>query len=236
MSSGCCRYSRLGLQYDPIDAAELVEVVDVERAELGLQGGEELVQRHALLLRLVAVDVDPDLRHVGLEGGEDVAQLRAAGWPATISARSAAASSCEIAAPRVLKLEVEAAGGAEAADGRRIEGDHVRLRDRGELAADALQDALRPGARRVALEPRLQDGEQHAAVGRGGAGEEAVAADGDDAADAGRMPCRMSLTCVHHLAGARQRRRRRQLDVDEEVALVLVRQERRSAAAGRPTR
>ena len=90
----------------------------------------------------------------------------------------------EAAAADVLKLEVEAAGGAEAADRRRIEGDG-RLRDPEQPPAHALEYAFCLQLRRVSIHG-LENGEQHAAVRRGGAGEEAVAADRDDAADAWR--------------------------------------------------
>ena len=54
----------LGLQVDPVDLAVLVELVDVERAEVDLQGVEDVGQRDAARLGLDAVDVEIALRHV----------------------------------------------------------------------------------------------------------------------------------------------------------------------------
>ena len=62
-------------QADAIGAAEQREVVDVEAAERALHRVEDRVDRDAERLRLLAVDVDPVLRHAGREGGGDAAQL-----------------------------------------------------------------------------------------------------------------------------------------------------------------
>ena len=66
---------RLGLDIDLPGAAEQVEVVDVEAAERRLQRVEDVADLDAQHLRLVAVDVETDLRRVGGEGAEDAGQL-----------------------------------------------------------------------------------------------------------------------------------------------------------------
>ena len=66
----------LGLRGDRIGAAEGVEVVDVQRAQVHLHGVEELLHRDALRLRLLTIDVGIDLRHVHLVAGEQAAQRR----------------------------------------------------------------------------------------------------------------------------------------------------------------
>ena len=75
---GLAAERRVGLGDHLVGAAEPVEVVDVERAEVDLQR----VRRRRCsgtpwLLSLVAVDVDVELRHVDPEAGEHAAQLRA---------------------------------------------------------------------------------------------------------------------------------------------------------------
>jgi hypothetical protein len=59
-------------------AAVLVEVVHVVGAESGRQRRENLVDRHAGFLRLLAVDVDEELRHGGAPQGLRAAKLRVA--------------------------------------------------------------------------------------------------------------------------------------------------------------
>ena len=54
---------RLGLQVHLVDAAELVEVVDVRAAEQRAERGVDVVQLHARLQHLAAIDVGVDLRH-----------------------------------------------------------------------------------------------------------------------------------------------------------------------------
>ena len=85
-----------------------VEVVDVARAEVDLQGVEDVGERHAQLLRLVAVDVDVELRRVGAEGREQLASSVLPGladrvvWSPARTRQAAAAT--------ILDLHPEAAG------------------------------------------------------------------------------------------------------------------------------
>ncbi len=57
MSSGSSRNGMSRLRVDLVGAAEAVEVVDVQRAEVDLHRLEQVGERHALRLRLVAIDV-----------------------------------------------------------------------------------------------------------------------------------------------------------------------------------
>ena len=68
--------AHVGLCIDLVRAAEAVEVVDVERAEIHLHRVEKIVERDALRLRLVAVDVRAHLRRVDLESREDSGKAR----------------------------------------------------------------------------------------------------------------------------------------------------------------
>ncbi len=65
----------VGLDVDLPGAAEQVEVVDVEAAERALQRGEHVVDVDAQRLRLVAVEIEVELRRVGGEGAEHARQL-----------------------------------------------------------------------------------------------------------------------------------------------------------------
>ena len=76
MSSGSEAELLVGLDADLVGPAELVEVVDVGRAEGRLQRAEDVVERDVEALGLHAVDVDVDLRHAGAEGGLDARQAR----------------------------------------------------------------------------------------------------------------------------------------------------------------
>ncbi len=62
--------SRFRLGGYRIRAAEGVEIIDVQRAQVHLHGVEELLHRHALRLRLFAIDFGIDLRHIHLKARE----------------------------------------------------------------------------------------------------------------------------------------------------------------------
>ena len=81
MSVGLGAEAALGLRAHLERAAEAVEVVHVDRAEVDLQRVEDVAERHVQLLRLHAVDVGEELRRAGAEGGEDAATATARGAP-----------------------------------------------------------------------------------------------------------------------------------------------------------
>src|SRR6185437_13616562 len=64
----------LRLRDDAVGAAKLVEVVDVDRAQIILQGGENVGDIDAEQLRLVAVDVEIKLRRGVFEQRKDLEQ------------------------------------------------------------------------------------------------------------------------------------------------------------------
>ena len=74
MSSTRSRNVALGLDVHLPVPAELVEAVDVERAQVHLQRLVHVVERHAQRLDLGAVDVHVELRRVGAELGGDAGQ------------------------------------------------------------------------------------------------------------------------------------------------------------------
>ena len=67
---------RLGLHVHLVDAAELVEVVDVGAAEQRAERGVDVVQLHAGLQHLAAIDVGVDLRHARAVERGDASDLR----------------------------------------------------------------------------------------------------------------------------------------------------------------
>ena len=135
----------LGLHVDLPGAAEQIEVVDVEAAENGLERVEHVADADAQGLHLVAVDVEIELGRVGGVGGEHRPERRVLVGGEDEPA-SGGGELGRIAAPQILELVLEAAAGAEPDDRRQVEGDHVGLADRLELAAQ-LGDA---GCRRRA--------------------------------------------------------------------------------------
>ena len=102
----------LGLDVDLPVAAEVVEVVDVERAEVDLQRLVDVVQRDAQRRDLGPVDVHVELRRVGAEQGghADQRRLLARSLPTRSSVCCCRAARPEAAA--VLDHELEAAGHA----------------------------------------------------------------------------------------------------------------------------
>ena len=149
MSEMSSRSLRLGLDVHLPGAAEQVEVVHVEAAQRGLQRGEDVADRHAQRLRLVAVDVEEEPRAWWprrwrrpacsariLVGGDH--QRRSIALPSSAGSRP-----CQ-----VLQLVFEAAAGAEADDRRQVEGDDLRRAHRGagaEHPADGGDDARPAG-------------------------------------------------------------------------------------------
>ena len=126
----------VGLDVDLPGAAEQVEVVDVQTAQRALQRGEHVVDLHAQRLRLVAVEVEVELRRVGGEGAEHVEQL---GLLVGLDDQPAhhLGELGDVAAAQVLQLVLEAAGAAEADDRRQVEGERGGAGERRELGLDA---------------------------------------------------------------------------------------------------
>ena len=117
----------VGLQRHAEGAAEQVEVVDVERAEIDLQRGEDVRQIEPEQLGLVAVEIVIELRRRGAERGEELlradlrllARFRDNGLRRLVERYAAAAG-------QILDLEFKAAGRAQARDRGRIEAQHER--------------------------------------------------------------------------------------------------------------
>ncbi len=124
----------LGLKRDAEGATEQVEVVDVQRSEIDLQGVEHVRQGQTQQFRLVAIEVVVELRRRGAERREQLLRVKF-GLLARLGdhrlhrvvEREAAA------AAEIFNLELKAAGGAEARNRRRIEAQRERARNRQKL-------------------------------------------------------------------------------------------------------
>ncbi len=212
----------VGLHHHPLQAALVREVVDVGRAQRRGERAADAVEAHPQGVRLVAVDVDLHLRcvfhavgahaceHLALRGH---AQHLVAGGDQGIVALAGA----------VLQPEVEAGAGAQFGNGRRAQREDEGIPDAGQRHEGPAGNRRRRVLGARALAPVLQDHEGQARVlPLTGEGE---TRHGDDVLHL-RLLEHEVLDLVQHVAGAGLRCAGRQLDVGDDVALVLVRQER----------
>ena len=117
---------RVGLGVHLPGAAELVEIVDVQAAQIDLQGIEDVVHGHAHRLALGAIDIDVQLRRVGAEHGEQAHQARLlVARPDQVVGLLLQRFQTFVAA--VFDHDFEAAGVAQTADGRRAEDRQIGL-------------------------------------------------------------------------------------------------------------
>ena len=159
----------LGLHAHLVGAAELVEVVDVGRAEIRLQRAEDVAQRHVERLHLLAVDVDEELRHAGAEGRVERRQARSARLPSsTISLDDL----LQLVAARRRRGPPPASRSRRATPRPRIAGGGKAKTIASWIAAEACRAACRgsrPGVRPCVAPflPRLERDEERRRVRRG---------------------------------------------------------------------
>ena len=162
------------LRGDAEGAAEQIEVVDVGRADIDLQGVEHILHIDAEELRLGAVDVEIDLRRRGLEQREDLRRRRTCCWRAPSAAvrraRNAAApwparSSTIMRKPPAVPMPLHR---------RRQHRDEEGVLDLGQPFVQLGLDRRRRLPRSWPRVERLEHQKQRAGIGRigeGGAGE-----------------------------------------------------------------
>src|SRR5262249_34399860 len=157
---------RLGLEEDLPLAAEAVELVDVDASEEGLERLVHVADGDALLQDLVAVDVGVDLGHRRAPDAVDVGHLGT--LPRGLEElRGVLLQDVDGSAAPALEPEREAAAGAEALDGGRLEGDDARLQDlRAKLPVQAADDRLREHVLALPLVPGVEPDEVKGGVGR----------------------------------------------------------------------
>ena len=216
----------IGLGADLVDAAEGVEVVHIGGAEIDRQGFEDVGDRHVQHARLVAIDLEEQLGARGREGREHAGQAgRLIGLAHQLVGD--AEDAAHIGAVAFLKLQLEAAGIADAADRRRRDRDDERLLDRLQPAEERSDDRRSPAAR-VRAAPR--NGAKRANTTPALEALVKVAPENPAKATASSTPGVSSMIFDARCTTASvrdERRAVRQLDDDDRIALV----ERRDEAA-----
>ena len=222
------------LDVDLVGLAQVGEIVDEGAAEDRLQGREDVRDRYLEIFRLGAVQVEEKLGHVGIEGGigRSDAGLLARRGHQTVEDLGQLLGGL---AAQPFELVGKAAGIAETGDGRRREDQDLGVGDGGEASLHGPDQAADLGLWCVAVVPGLQHEDPQAGVGGGGAGEHAVAGDGEDIGHP-RRGAGDRRHLVQDLGGPRQGRPGGQLDIGEEDALVLVGDKARGQPVQNPHR
>ena len=125
---------RVGLDVDLPVAVLEGEVVDVERSEIGLQGIVDVVERNALSLGLLAIDLDEYLGLGDTEGGEQRGDARLT-LAFVGGGLHGALQGAQPGVALVLDLQFDAAGRSQAFDGRGPEDADCRLPGRRRTSA-----------------------------------------------------------------------------------------------------
>ncbi len=210
----------LRLHGDLVIAAESREVVDLVAAEEGLHRGEHVVDRHAELLDLLAVDLEAVIGGRGGEGRRDAADLRPLlrgrhelpGDRGQFLGRLSAAR---------LQHHRESGHRAEPGQRRRVERHDDRFRQAARSCGDLADDRRGMLVLPRALIPGLQAEDQKGAVRRSRARDQVVAGDHLHVRHTGDRP-----RDLLYLARDRDRSLLRgalgQDDLGENGALVLV--------------
>ena len=206
-----------------IGAAEQVEVVDIGRAEVGLDRIGDVLDGNAELLRLDLIDVDEDLRRVRGErrehgGGEE--QRRLARCCDEFVGRRR--QQLRTTALPVLDAHGETAAGADARDRRRWDHDDEGASDGRQPLAQIRRDHLRVEPLLEAHLRFFEHWKQRRRVARLSAGRSRQTRKDRDMRNSGRIE-RDALDPPNDLGGPRQRGRARQLRGYDHVAAILCR-------------
>ncbi len=213
----------LSLHVDLVGAAKAVEVVGIQRAQVDLQGVEDVADRHAVGLGLFAVDGGIDLGHVDRVAGEQAEQLRhvmalgddVLGFFVQLVVTQVAT---------VFDLQAEPADGAQALYRRRWEDRHVGFLDIAVLAVQGAGNRTGRHARVFTLVERLEGHEHDAAVRAVGKTVDRQAGERHRAVHARLFQGDLGHA-LDHVFGAVQARGVRQLSEGHQVLLVLGRYE-----------
>ena len=109
----------IGLDIDLEGAPELIELIDISRAEIALQGIEHIIHIHPELARLDPVHRDRDLRRAGAEGGDDALDAGLSRGVGGDGLRHALKLHIVLAVVEQLDLHLEPAGIPDALNRRR---------------------------------------------------------------------------------------------------------------------
>ena len=223
----------IGLDVHLPGPAELVEVVDVVRAQVDLERVEELADRHAQGHALGPVDLEVQPGRVRPGAVEQALEARRLVAPLDdLVADPLQVVQAEIAA--ILDDELEAAGRAQAVDRRRSERRddrpaHLALTALRELRGDRVGRQLGAAPVRKLLEHDVHRAE----VRRVGVQEQRLARDADRVLDPRRL-AGQRFDAGHDPLRPLHRGRVGQLHVEEQIPLVLLRDEARGRAVELP--
>ena len=215
----------VGLNVDLVSAAETVEVVGIQRAQVHLQGVEDVADGHTMGLGLFAVDGGIDLRHVDLIAGEHRhrVQLRQlTGLVEDVLGLRVQLFIAQVAT--VLNLQAETTDGAQALYRRRREDGEVGFLNFTELAVELGGDGAGRHVFVLAQAEVLERDENDAAVGAVGEAVDRQAREGHGVFHARMLAGDFAHALDHHF-GAIERRRVWQLGEGHQVLLVLLRHE-----------
>ena len=215
--------------------AEAVEVIHEIPAEEGLHGLIGFGEIHALDHRLGFIHIEVDLRHIPQRGCEKAGELRASLRGGHEFLR-VLRDDIHRSARAVLEHEGHATGRADAGNGGRRKGERGGgIRERTEFAIDIRLDGIDGEFRCLAFRPLLERDEKEARVGARNGAEEIEADDRGDIFHAWGLKENL-LDLAGGLGGLLEGRGARELDHAEEVALILLGDERgghRSANSSR---
>ncbi len=222
----------VGLHVDLPGAAEAVEVVDVQRAQVDLQRDEDLGHRHALDLGLGAVDVEEQPGGVGAEAAE---QARPARGSRPASSTIFSPTCCRAGrplSPRSSMMILKPPAVPRPSIGGAPKHVHQPVLDLlpGNRPASGRRWPRRKGPRAARL-VEVVEHHVHGAEVRGvGAQQDRLAGDGHGVLHAGVLVGQF-LDAVHHPLGPLHGGRVGQLHVHQQVALVLHGDEARRATS-----
>ena len=208
---------RIGLHLHAEGAAELVEVVHVERRHGARERVEHVLHRHAERDGLLPIDLDSELRHRRAVEGVDAGELR------VLRERGhellcRLVEPCRIRIAASLQVDLEAARRADAADRRRIESERQAVAQAAALLHDVARDEL--GGVGAALVPFLERHEHGGGIALVAAADQIEADDADGVLHAAVRGNDLHHV-VGHLARALERRAVGELQRGEDVARAL---------------
>ena len=130
----------VGLNVDAIGAIVEIEIVDVRRAHVDLQGVADLLDGYLQAARLGPIDVHHELRIVGGEGAEQAAEVLAR-IAVPHQTLGDVIKLFDRVSALVLYFESEAAEAADAGDRRRQERKRLHIGKRHQRRAQAVDDS-----------------------------------------------------------------------------------------------
>ena len=226
-----CTIRRRRLEHDLIGTAELIKVVDLVAAKVGLQCRKHVRKLHTEIFDLLAVNFVLITRRVDLERSTNALQLRTRPRLGEDSIHDVVQLGIRVTA-HILQLERPAADVAKPRQSRRVDGDDGRLRCLHRPHAEHRSDCGGDGLSQTGtLRPILHTNKDNCAVGVCPAGENVKAVDRHDGILPLDLLLRRLLDLVHDLLCLIRGCPGRELNGDHQIALILIRDKRRREVA-----